>query len=68
MEKRLTTMSDIKELKDEELEMLNGGRKDREKSKAYKKKVGSWTEKCPQCGEERLKRSHVCPNCGYRGK
>ena len=54
MEKRLTTMSDIKELKDEELEMLNGGRKDREKSKAYKKKVGSWTEKCPQCGEERL--------------
>ena len=38
MEKRLTTMSDIKELKDEELEMLNGGRKDREKSKAYKKK------------------------------
>ena len=25
-------------------------------------------EKCPQCGEERLKRNHVCPNCGYRGK
>lgn len=61
-------MSDIKELKDEELEILNGGRKDREKREAYKKKVSSWTEKCPQCGEERLKRNHVCPNCGYRGK
>ena len=41
MEKRLTTMSDIKELKDEELEMLNGGRKDREKREAYNKKVSS---------------------------
>lgn len=68
MEKRLTTMSDIKELKDEELEILNGGRIDGEKRKPAKAKTSTKIEECPQCGEEKFIHS-VCPNCGYyKGK
>lgn len=57
-------MKEIIALKEDEIELIGGGIKGREKKKKIRPKTREDFCICPKCGGQRLIH-RACPNCGY---
>lgn len=51
-------------LKEDDIKLINGGKKGREREKRINPKTQDKICICPKCGGQRIK-YRVCPNCGY---